>query len=625
MESRIKKKAATYAFAAILITTILAAAILNFGTEIQIFPPASPPKPAATSAFLSRFTSAEQLKNFLGRNSGTQGPFVLYGTWDVTMASLGVINKATLDATSGIPTYERSTTNVQVEGVDETDTVKSDSQGHMYVLSGNVVTILKAYPPENAAGLSRIVLDNLYPRGIFVDGDQLVILGVDYNPQTSYYRYYPTYYSENRKTFVRIYDIHDRSSPVLLRDLRLTGSYLNSRMIGKYVYYVVFQAAYVVNETINLPTITSNGQTAEVPATEVRYCNGSESYYQFTTFTALNIEDVTESPTYLTIMLGSASGMYVSLQNIYVTFQDFTGNSTIYRVRMQGNNMTCEAKGKVFGHTINQFSMDEYNNYFRIATTGWKNGTQQNNVYVLDMNLTVVGKLENLASGEFFHSARFMGNRCYLVTFKKTDPLFTINLTEPTNPKVLGELKIPGYSDYLHPYDETHLIGVGKETVEAEQGDFAWYQGIKISLFDVTNITNPTQMYIYIIGERGSQSPVLDEEGHKAFLFDKTKNLLVIPALEARIDRSQYPGEVPPYAYGNPVFQGAYVFDVSLYHGFVLKGRITHVDYEADLGNEMYWVRRSLYIEEVLYTVSDKKVRMNNLEDLKPRGEIPLS
>jgi inhibitor of cysteine peptidase len=182
MESRIKKKAAIYALAAILITAILATAILNFGTEIQIFPPAAPPKPATTSAFLSRFTSAEQLKNFLGNNSGTQGPFMLYGTWDVTMVGLGRFAKATLDASSGIPTYEGSTTNVQVEGVDETDTVKSDSSGHVYVLSGNVVTILKAYPPENAAVLSRIVFDDLYPRGIFVNGDRLAVLGVEYSP-----------------------------------------------------------------------------------------------------------------------------------------------------------------------------------------------------------------------------------------------------------------------------------------------------------------------------------------------------------------------------------------------------------------------------------------------------------
>jgi uncharacterized secreted protein with C-terminal beta-propeller domain len=126
--------------------------------------------------------------------------------------------------------------------------------------------------------------------------------------------------------------------------------------------------------------------------------------------------------------------------------------------------------------------MDEYNSYFRVATTKWAIekwtfGIQQNNVYILNMNMNIVGKLENLASGENIHSARFMGDRCYLVTFKKTDPLFVIDLSKPTSPIVLGQLNILGYSDYLHPYDETHLIGVGKHTVEADEGDFACYQG----------------------------------------------------------------------------------------------------------------------------------------------------
>jgi uncharacterized secreted protein with C-terminal beta-propeller domain len=244
-------------------------------------------------------------------------------------------------------------------------------------------------------------------------------------------------------------------------------------------------------------------------------------------------------------------------------------------------------------------------------------------VYVLDMNLTVVGRLENLAPGENFHSARFMGNRCYLVTFKKTDPLFVIDLSNATNPLVLGELKIPGYSDYLHPYDETHLIGVGKNTVEAEEGEFAWYQGIKVSLFDVSNVTNPVQDASYVIGDRGSDTPVLTDP--KAFLFDRSKNLLAIPVMVAKIDESKYPSPVPPYAYGEPVWQGAYVFDISLYHDLVLEGRITHLNIDMSINEQEYWVQRSLYIGDVLYTVSDRMVKMNSLEDLSPIGEVALS
>jgi len=213
-----------------------------------------------------------------------------------------------------------------------------------------------------------------------------------------------------------------------------------------------------------------------------------------------------------------------------------------------------------------------------------------------------------------------MGNKCYLVTFVSIDPLFVIDLSNPTSPAVLGELKIPGYSDYLHPYDENHLIGVGKHTVEADQGYFAWYQGVKIALFDVSNVSNPVEIANYTIGERGSDSPVLRD--HKAFLFDRQRNLLVIPALVAQIDRSEYPGEIPPYAYGKPVWQGALVFNVTLEKGFLLRGGITHIETTAEKENWNYYVQRSLYIEDTLYTVSNVKVKMNDLQDLAPINEI---
>jgi len=305
---------------------------------------------------------------------------------------------------------------------------------------------------------------------------------------------------------------------------------------------------------------------------------------------------------------------------MYLTFPNTIGGTSIYRVRLQTANMACEANGSVDGRELNQFSMDEHGNYFRIVTMSWRNATSQTNLYVLDMNLTVVGRLENLGIHEYLHSSRFMGDRCYLVTFKKTDPLFVINLTDPANPTVLGELKIPGYSDYLHPYDETHIIGVGKETAEAYEGDWAWYQGIKVSLFDVSNVSNPTQVDVFIIGDRGSDSPILTD--HKAFLFDRERELLVIPVLEAEIDRTQYPTDVPANAYGTPVWQGAYVLRITS-EGFTLRGRITH-GAGSGVPESGYWVMRSLYIEDVLYTVSQRKVKLNSLDDLELINEVEL-
>jgi uncharacterized secreted protein with C-terminal beta-propeller domain len=212
------------------------------------------------------------------------------------------------------------------------------------------------------------------------------------------------------------------------------------------------------------------------------------------------------------------------------------------------------------------------------------------------------------------------------VTFKQVDPLFVIDLKDPYGPEVLGYLKVTGYSDYLHPYDETHIIGIGKETTDA--GEFAWYQGVKISLFDVSDVSNPREISKVEIGDRGTDSPVLWD--HKAFLFDKSRNLLVMPILVAEVDQSEYPQGVPSWAYGEPVWQGAYVFDISVDGGLQLKDRITHIESPADLEQDYYWsysplsVERSLYIGDVLYTISDAKIKMNNLENLDYINEVQL-
>lgn len=623
MERKIKRKAVLYGVAAVLLVAVIS--MLSIDMNYQ--PKSELPLPSSiqASAFLPTFSSAEALKDFLKANSRTQGAFSLYGPYDVNTLtkSLGLPAAQFYSAQEGsAQTNQHSNTNIQVAGVDEADIVKTDGQ-YIYVVSGNVISILEAYPPLGANIVSRINLDDLQPMGIFVSSDRLVVLGSKYSVPTGFYQPY----SMDIKTFVNLYDIQDRSAPVLLRNLIVTGSYFNSRMIGKYVYFVTGQPAYVIYDSVILPKFYTEGQAKEVAPSEIHYSNGTDEYYQYTTFVAVNMQDPTEAPTYLTVMMGGASETYVSLDNIYIAFPDVNDNTSIYRVRIKDNNMTCEANGKVPGQVPNQFSMDEYNGHFRIATSAWVNGVEQNSLYVLDMNLTMTGNLTNLGVHERLHSVRFMEDRCYLVTFQKTDPLFVINLSEPTNPTVLGQLKIPGYSDYLHPYDETHIIGVGKETVEAEEGYFAWYQGIKISLFDVSNVSDPKQMYNVTIGDRGSDSPVLTD--HKAFLFDRAKNLLVIPVLYAKIDPAQYSGNVPKWAYGTAIWQGAYVFNITLTEGIVLRGNVTHQT-GAFTWNSGLDVKRALYIEDalhtetVLYTVSDKKIEMNDLDDLALLKEIDL-
>ncbi len=310
----------------------------------------------------------------------------------------------------------------------------------------------------------------------------------------------------------------------------------------------------------------------------------------------------------------------------------------IHKIAVDGLTIAYQGRGEVPGNVLNQFSMDEHNGYLRVATTVgevWQ-GTSVNNIYVLDEDLAIVGKVEDLAKGERIYSARFILDRAYMVTFKNTDPLFVIDLSDPTAPTVLGELKIPGYSDYLHPYDETHLIGIGKESVDGSQVDgrgtnFAYYQGLKLSLFDVSDVNNPIEVSKFNIGDRGTYSEALYD--HKAFLFDKEKGLLVIPVSVYEVKREQYKdGLPPPEAYGSPTFEGAYVFDLNLQKGFVYQGRITHLnvsEQEQMLSQQYYYtygaqIRRSLYIDNTLYTISERAVKANDLETLDEVNSVEL-
>ncbi|MBI5037570.1 MAG: beta-propeller domain-containing protein [Candidatus Kerfeldbacteria bacterium] len=298
--------------------------------------------------------------------------------------------------------------------------------------------------------------------------------------------------------------------------------------------------------------------------------------------------------------------------------------TVIHRLSINKGSVTYDASGEVTGHLLNQFSMDESGGYFRIATTKSQTWLQfsseemesYSNVYVLDKDLEVVGRLEQLAKGEQIYSVRFMQNRAYLVTFQQTDPLFAIDLSDPRNPKVLGELKVPGFSSYLHPYDDNLLIGFGKQATDDGQ-----VTGLKLSLFDVSDVTNLKEVDTYEFGDAGSDSIALTD--HKAFLFDKEKNLLVIPVSLRTVTDD---------VFGSYSTHGAMVFSISP-SGFEFRDRIDHSDGTADDNTIDYFysyqyydtmVKRSLYIDDLLYTVSNKYLKAHTLSDLKEVRTVPL-
>ena len=531
-------------------------------------------------------------------------------------------------ASSGLTGFglDYSGTNIQVEGVEEADIVKTDG-AYIYLAKGKSVLIVKAYPAEEAQIVTEIDVD-LTVQDLYVAGDKLVVFSY-VEPYTVFYDVVmPEYENEKPKTRVEVYDILDRSSPELERALTIDGLYFNSRLIGDHVYFIVTNPAYIDEDVVVLPTIREGKAWCVVEAEDVWYPNITRGWVNYHTITALNVQDPDAEVNAETFLLDEGTNLYVSLENLYIVSYNWSEGSVITKIGIEDGGITFKANGTVPGYVLNQFSMDEHKGYFRIATTSnnWRRGGEGNNVYVLDEALNTVGSLEGLAPGEEIYSARFMGDRCYLVTFRKVDPLFAIDLSDPENPMVLGKLKIPGFSNYLHPYDEDTLIGVGKETEEAKQGDFAWHQGIKISLFDVSDVENPRELAKIEIGDRGSDSPAL--YNHHAFLFSRARNLLVIPILEAQIDEDDFAGEVPPNCYGDFVYQGAYVFDVSR-EGIELRGQVTHID-DDSLLRSGYWfdseyeVERSLYIEENLYTISQGRIKINDLGTLEEVTTVEL-
>ncbi|MGC9067612.1 MAG: beta-propeller domain-containing protein [Thermoprotei archaeon] len=572
---------------------------------------------------IKSFSSYNELRFFISKHL-SYNVIPVYGT-----ATL----ETPLRATASDQSSYYSKTNVQVEGIDELDIVKTDGK-YIYVASNNTVYIIMAYPPEYSNILSKIVLDGKII-GIFLFNDKLsVIMSKDSN--------------DNYEVSIKIYDIEDRNIPKLITDFSVNGFYFESRAIEDYIYLIAkvpavnFHKTFLwgvpnpdIFESVKIPMIKINDAIINIPANQIFYLpESNETYYEYTIIAALNVNGY-ENPAIGAFLLGDAHTLYMALHNLYITsakwkappvlsnmpiIRNFYENTLIYRFSVSGNNIKYKASGEVPGTILNQFSIDEYNGYLRVTTTRW-DAEPKNDVYILDVNnMKIISNITDLAPGEWIYSARFIGDKGYLVTFKKTDPLFVIDLSSPIHPKVLGWLKIPGYSNYLHLYDETHVIGIGKDTVEDSYGNFAWYQGIKISLFDVSDPKNPKEIAKYIIGDRGSDSPILND--HKALLFDYKRKLLAIPVLVAVKDPNS-----PPYEYGKPIWQGAYVFNVSLEKGFVVIGKISHLNTTMNLTSNLfyegkYFIKRILYIDDVLYTISDKMIKMNSIKDMSELNKI---
>ena len=525
-------------------------------------------------------------------------------------------------ASGGGPDY--SQTNQQVAGVDEADQVKTDGDYLYEVLNGEGLIITDIRNPKDMVHASEVdFTDGFYANELYVDQDKVVLIGgQNLNAPTSNT---DSKMTEDRimpmqqLSVIRVYDVTDRTNPKLIRETGAEGYVIGTRKIGPYVYMITNNQPFLwydhpaPAEDQLLPKVYDSAVEQKVQSLaldKISILPGAmEPSYSI--ITTLDIESGEKGEVNTKAYLGSGDQLYMSTDHLYLTstnYQDYQQNtSEVYKFSLDKTQVNFLQTAQLKGTILNQFSMDEHNGYFRTVTTEgnlWdERNRAKNHLFILDENMKQVGSVENLAVNERIYSARFLGDKAYMVTFRETDPLFVMDVADPTNPKVLGELKIPGFSNYLHPLDEGHLIGFGYETIAKKnpQGGEPIIQtgGMKISLFDVTDFANPKESDTEIIGGQGTYSSVQDD--HHALFIHPSRSLFGFPV--SIYQQSERDGGVVDLQ-----SSGAMIYEITVERGIVQVADLTRVmtnDY-MDWEKE---IRRLLYSGETVYTIAPNEVR----------------
>ncbi|MEM4756130.1 MAG: beta-propeller domain-containing protein [Candidatus Woesearchaeota archaeon] len=667
--------------------------------------------------FPAKFSSVAELQSFLKKYQNQ--PYYSRGMFGAMTDGMVVTKHSIQPAGQEMTISSRndfSGTNVQVQGIDEGDIIKTDGE-YIYTISGNTLFLVKAYPGQDAAIVSQVGIE-FTPQGLFVSGNRLAVFGNTYDNkvfQGSVIR--PT----TGMMQILVYDISNKEKPKLIKSYAMEGSYKESRMIGNNVYFVTITYPQQRNP---LPLVMDGTALSTIPVDRITYFPKPYSMPSYAILGSINLASAGTITTQAIIIEGNTI-FYMAPEALYLSFTEYINEweieqsilvkqmmqyltaeekrliakientdddvmspfekqvkirqivetamlylseeerkdvekaveekamkelekypyqeyTAIHKIAVSGNDFTLVANGKIPGRANNQFSFDEYEGVLRVATTLTKNwrlksiaapeqqaanaddqeensivepdgGLEErsalliapprwqqdtsNAVFTLDDQLQVLDSLIGIAPGEMIYASRFMGEKLYLVTFRQVDPFFVVDLSNPKKITLLGELKIPGFSRYLHPYDETTIIGIGRDaTLDGR------VKGLKISLFDVSNVHKPKEIATYVTDDGYAQSTA--EYEHKAFLFSKEKQLLVIPAYSYQWKNNAY----------EEVYNGAMVFHVAK-DSIRLRGIIDHSDGNIFSGTSM---ERSLYINELLYTKSPTKLRINKIEDLQP-------
>ncbi len=406
-------------------------------------------------------------------------------------------------------------TNERTEGVHEDDIIKTDGK-YIYVYNSEREKVeiysAKDGKTELQSKINLVSLDS-YDSNIYVAGDRLITIGFREKDNRS-----SSAWSDNSETVVMIYNIKDRTEPELIESVTQDGTYSESRLVDGYLYVL---SNYYVNigemDEEDPETFIPTADGSLIPDDDVYVIDNCIST-SYTVIKSIDIEDasVVSKKAYL----GGADLCYVSSDNIFLIDSYYnsssfslTDKSGIVRVSYKDGRLKTEAKGTFAGYIKDHYSIDEADGYVRVCSTYYSNA-QKNAVYVLNMNLEKVGVLKGIAKDETIKSVRFMGDTAYMVTFRRTDPLFAVDLSDPENPEIIGYIKLPGFSDYLQPYGDNLLLGVGFSADEKTGRTSC----VKLSMFDISDPTNIKEL---------ATKELLDYT--RAGVIDNTKNFMLDP------------------------------------------------------------------------------------------------
>ena len=532
-------------------------------------------------------------------------------------------NSATGTLTTGT-SEGHSTTNVQVEGVDEADVVKTDGK-YIYSVSGDEIFITDSNN-GNPQLITSIEIEYIV-NDIYIGANKLVVVANDYpevmhtNDQYDFY----TGLNIDGNTLLLIYDLTDIANPEKVSELTQSGDCISTRKIGNVVYLTT---SYYVDDYDNIkkdkpetycPVYCENGNEKCMPAESIVTCEEVDSI-EYLTVASVDLNNPDNFADMCSV-LGGGSDIYASLNNIYVTsYCQIDSQTATQIIRLSIDGTEIEENGTLYvdGNILNQFSMDEYNGYFRVVTeftptyiydeyASVDTSDTVTTLYVYDNNLKLVGKTDSVGQGEEIKSVRFDGDIAYFVTFRQTDPLFTVDVSDPTNPKILSELKIPGFSEYLHVMSEDLLLGFGREA-DPETGRT---DGLKLSMFDISDKTDVTEKTTFVFADDMAYSDA--EYNHKAIYVDKENKIIAIPYTY--------------YTNGNDVYlYGVFKYDEAK-NEFVSLKELTLGSYDYTNPNASTSVisnTRGLRIGECFYIVTDNAIYTYNYSDFNEISSLEL-